>query len=80
VADLESILTKLAQRGAPAIRMMDGEWYCYVEMYVNAAGAKFKVASSFKHPSALSAAMECAERIDAMLRGFPDGAKAITHG
>ena len=79
--ELETILMKLAQHGQPGVRMMDGEWYCNVEMYVKAAGANFKVSSTFKHPTALSAAQQCAERVDAILRGFStDAPKAIAHG
>lgn len=79
--ELETTLMKLAQHGTPRVSLHTGGWYCAVDMYVKAAGSKFEVASTFKNPTPLSAAQQCAERVDAMLRGFAsDNPKAITHG
>jgi hypothetical protein len=79
MADLETLLMQVAQHGKPSIHLLDNGWYCYVDMHVAAAGAKFQVASDFKQSTPLSAAEQCAERIDAMLRGFSANPKAITH-
>lgn len=79
--DLETILAKLAQHGRPSLSLFDSGWCCTTDMHVSAAGASFKVRSDFGLASPIQAAAQCAERIDAMLRGSGAGeAKAITHG
>jgi hypothetical protein len=81
VADLETILLKLARHGEPRLSLHDSGWHCAVDMHVAAVGAKFSVSTDFKQATPLNAAEQCAERIEAMLCGFSSrNEKAITHG
>lgn len=80
MADLEAVLLQLTRHGNPRLSLHDTGWHCRIDMHVAAAGAQFTVASDFNQVTPLSAAEQCAERSDAMLRGFSDGTKAITHG
>ena len=79
MADLETVLMQMSRHGRPKLFLQQSGWYCSVDMFVAAVGAKFDVASDFGKPSALSAAEECAARIETMLCQFSDNAKAITH-
>ncbi len=68
---LEQILAALARHGRTRIGqygMSDGNWHCCVNMHVEAIGASFEVKSTFDHPSPMSAARQCAERVAAVLK------------
>lgn len=67
---LESLLTGLERHGLPRLLKMGGGWYCNVEMNVTAVGAEFKVASEFDHRTAVAAAAECRDRVQAVLRSL----------
>lgn len=62
---LEELLIELKNYGRPRVGIYgsDGLWHCTVEMNTNTVGADFKCSSSFDHPSPLSAAKECLERV-----------------
>lgn len=56
--DLESILESLARYGAPMLTQFDdGDWFCKVNMRVNATGVKFEV--QHRAVSPLEAARVC---------------------
>jgi hypothetical protein len=79
--DLESALIALSKFGKPHCGLFDSGWLCNVDMHVTATGASFTVRSEFGHPSPMAAALECTQRVDAIMHGFAaDAAKAITHG
>lgn len=61
-ATLEELLNAMLQYGKPRVSYLSEGWYCSVEMNTNALGARFEIASNFKHESALSAARQCMER------------------
>lgn len=66
---LEEMLLSLSKYGCPRVsQFSDGEWYCGIEMHINAIGAKFEVRSGFKHRTPTEAAIECCERVDAVLK------------
>lgn len=66
-SQLEEMLLALAKYGEPRL-VHDGRgWYCCVEMYVTASGVNFKVASEFGRPTPMSAAIQCASRLDRAL-------------
>ena len=61
---LEECLHKLCEYGKPRLSSQgNGEWYCAIEMFVQGIGVDFKVASSFKEPSAHDAVNVCYERL-----------------
>lgn len=49
--------------GRPRVSYLDKGWYCKVEMNTNTSGTQFDVSSEFGHPTQISAARECHERI-----------------
>lgn len=65
---LERMLLALAKYGKPRISHTGSGWHCAVDMYVSASGVDFKVASEFGMPSPISAATQCASRLDKALR------------
>lgn len=65
---LEELLNELAKYGKPRIAHTGSGWYCAVEMYVSAAGVDFKVDSDFGMKSPMSAATQCASRMNQALR------------
>lgn len=67
---LEEILVELLNYGHPRVSHLKGGWYCHVEMNTNTVGSKFDVASEFNHPTPLSAANECRERIHTTLKAL----------
>lgn len=64
---LEEMLYALTKYGKPRLSHDGKGWYCAVEMYVTAAGVDFKVASDFGCNSPMSAATQCASRLDKAL-------------
>lgn len=81
MADLETVLAQLTKHGKPAVSMLKGGWHCSVDMYVAATGASFTVRSDFGMSTPLTAAQQCGDRIDTMLRNIGGSeTKAITHG
>lgn len=77
--NLESILTSMEPFGKPRLGKYDG-WHCGIDMTVNAVGAEFKINSTFGHETPLSAAVECRQRMDDVLRGLASNAKRIGSG
>ena len=71
--NLEQILAELYRYGFPRIHSNKNGWDAWVEMHVNATGAKFDVASEFGHATPSAAASECLSRVEAILKGFRDG-------
>lgn len=67
--DLQSVLVDLARYGKPRLGIYgsDGTWHCGVEMNTSAIGVDFKVASDFKQPDPLSAALQCRANLHAAL-------------
>ena len=61
--ELEELLTYMIRYGRPRLSYHDKGWYCKVEMNTNTKGTQFDIASEFDHPTPLSAARECHERI-----------------
>ena len=65
---LEEYMDKLCQYGKPCLRYFgNDEWYCNIDMFVQGQGVEFKIASTFKEPSMLSAAKVCYERLEKAL-------------
>jgi hypothetical protein len=60
---LDEALVDLCRYGKPKLSMMDGGWYCWIQMHVAAQGATFEIKSEFGHASPSSAVHECRERI-----------------
>lgn len=67
-ADLEGVLAWLEKFGKPGVTKLDRGWHSNIDMHVSSVGATFKVASEFAHPTPLSAAQQCAERVVQTLR------------
>ena len=61
--ELEELITHMVRFGKPRVSFISNGWYCKVEMNTNTSGTQFDVASEFDHPTPLSAARECHERI-----------------
>lgn len=75
--DLEQILAELYRYGLPRVHSSKNGWHVWIEMHVNATGAKFDVASEFGHKSPSEAANECLGRVEAILKGFRDGTNRL---
>jgi hypothetical protein len=62
---LEELLLELKNYGKPRVGIYGSDelWHCTVEMNTNTVGADFKCSSSFDHPTPVSAAKECLERV-----------------
>lgn len=80
--DLEQLLLRLNQFGSPSVSRMRGGWYCVVEMFVQAKGAKVDIKSEFNHSTPTEAAQICLDRVSAVVRDISKLAdnKALTHG
>lgn len=65
---VETELNRMTTVGEPRLAFMEGGWYCRVEMFVWAKGAKFTITSEYNHPTIRSAVRECAERIAQALK------------
>ncbi len=66
---LEQLLAKMQEHGKPTLGIYSsGGWHCSVSMHVPTAGVSFEVKSSFDHPTPISAARECIERMAIALR------------
>lgn len=63
IEDLQELMVYLIRYGRPRLSYLDGGWYCKVEMNTNTKGTQFDVASEFNHPTPISAAKQCHERI-----------------
>lgn len=61
--ELEELIIHMVRFGKPRVSFISNGWYCKVEMNTNTSGTQFDVASEFDHPTPLSAARECHERI-----------------
>lgn len=61
--DLQELIMYMVRYGKPRISYITDGWYCKVEMNTNTKGTQFDIASEFSHPTPLSAAKECHERI-----------------
>lgn len=70
VEDLQEMLLFLIRYGRPRLSYHDGGWYCKVEMNTNTKGTQFDIASEFNHPTPISAAKQCQERIDNALKAL----------
>lgn len=65
---LADVLLRLARFGKPTITSMrGGVWWCYVSMHVAAVGASVDVKSESDHPTPISAALQCEQRINEMI-------------
>lgn len=62
---LEQLLAELCKFGRPCLRLMDGGWYCNIEMLTTTAGTDFKVASDFRLSDPGIAARMCLDRVHA---------------
>lgn len=62
-ADLEQLLIYMLRFGKPRVTFVSTGWCCKVEMNTNSKGTQFDVSSEFGHPTPLSAARECHERV-----------------
>lgn len=60
----------LLQYGKPRVSYVGEGWYASVEMNTPALGTNFTVASDFSNPSPLSAARQCAERVQLAMKMY----------
>ena len=61
---LEQTLDALCVYGKPRLHKMDSGWYCVTECFLyGCKGGNLDVKSDFGKPTALSAALECHERV-----------------
>jgi len=62
---LEELLSELKNYGKPRVGIYgdDHLWHCHVDMNTNTVGATFECKSDFKHPTPISAARQCLERV-----------------
>lgn len=60
---LEELIVHMIRFGRPRVSYVSNGWYCKVEMNTNTKGTQFDIASEFDHPTPLSAARECHQRI-----------------
>jgi len=65
---LEEMLLAMQAFGRPSIGFYSRGWHASVDMHVNQTGAKFEVASYFGHATPTAAALECIERMCAILQ------------
>jgi len=75
--ELEEILIELHRFGFPNVFCNKDGWRVSVDVHVNATGAKFDVGSDFKHHSPSSAASECLQRVQIIMRGFGGSPLAV---
>ena len=68
--DLGGLLMEMLRYGHPRVSHLQGGWYSIVEMNTDTVGAKFDIKSEFDHPTPLSAAKECHERIITALKAL----------
>lgn len=62
-ATLEAILSILSGYGRPGIMLLHGGWHAYCSMNTDIVGGQFDIRSDFEHPTAISAAKECLQRV-----------------
>lgn len=67
-ATLEACLTELARYGSPMLTQfnMSGEWFCKVNMRVNATGVTFEAKANGETP--IAAAQECCRNMVAAIK------------
>lgn len=66
--ELEELIVHMIRYGKPRVSYVSNGWYCKVEMNTNTKGTQFDIASEFDHPTPLSAARQCHERITSALK------------
>jgi hypothetical protein len=71
--NLNDLLIEMSRWGRPRLGMYGVEWHCNIEVSVNMVGAKFEVASGFKHPTPIAALLEFRDRLNTALKNL--GAK-----
>lgn len=61
---LEQNLAELSKFGKPSVNLINGGWYCRVEMHIadGVKGATFDVKSEFGHAQPSTAVVECLSR------------------
>lgn len=61
---LEEILMTMKDFGIPRVSCAsDGTWMCTVQVHTKKVGASFEIRSEFTHPTPLSAAKQCYDRL-----------------
>lgn len=78
--DLEQTLAELHRYGFPMVFSRKEGWNVSIDMHVNATGAKFNVGSEYGHATPSAAASECLSRVEAILKGFREGANRLEVG
>ncbi len=61
--DLQAKLLALTKHGQPRLSLIDGGWYCVVEMTTAIKGATFRVDSAFGHATPSAAVDQVDTRI-----------------
>lgn len=75
---LEQLLDQMTLYARPKLHNMDdGTWYCACDMLVTGVGVSFKIASDFKHPTPVSAAQQCYDRMLDALRSINDSSTKV---
>lgn len=65
---LEECFSALEKYGNPTLRKDNGEWSCYLSVFVTGKGTEFKVRSDWKHKTHAEAANLCFTRLTAELK------------
>lgn len=67
---LEAVMMELQKYGKPRLGIsgLRGGWHCYVELSATSPGCSVKVRSEFNHAVPLDAALECRDRLHALLK------------
>lgn len=70
---LQELMEEMRDYGLPRLTMPDKNgWYCAIDMYTNALGAEFKVASEFKHRTTIDAVEQCYIRMKSALAALKE--------